>query len=170
MPSNLSKTESETLKWYGTDDGYDHVQTYLATGDLKSYKFDKTELNGKITAMDSTFSKASLPENALVYRGMRENVAKNFLSATNGDIIEAKTFLSTSTEKNVALDFAARSESGKRYVMELKVPKGAKAVSMKNHATFKEEKEILIGRGQKLKALGTREVGNVVFIQMELVK
>jgi hypothetical protein len=175
MPSEVKAS----LNWYAKTDGYISINSYLASGKMTKSDTNPTlkEVKDTISKMDEAFKNASIPQDATVYRGMSEQIASQFLAAKEGSIIQSKTFMSTSALIDVASDFASgraqtgssKSSNSKEYIMVLKIPKGTKALSMKNHAPrlLRGENEVLINRGTKLKAIGSSSEGNRVYIHME---
>jgi len=169
VPTGLSAADTKTLKWYSTDDGYSNMNKYLATGETKykSGEFSPKSLDKTVSKMDTAFKNAALKNDATVYRGLNENAAKQFLSAKKGDIIKSKTFLSTSSSKDIAMEFSKSTKTPKTYVMEVKLSKGTSAMSMKGKAHFDREKEVLVNRNTNLKMKGTRTEGSTTIIMME---
>ena len=169
IPMGLSSTDVKTLKWYSTDDGYSNMNKYLATDETKykSGEFSAKSLDKTVSKMDNAFKNAALKKDTTVYRGLNENAAKQFLSAKRGDVIKSKTFLSTSTNKDIAQEFSKSTKTPKTYVMEVKLSKGTPAMSMKGKAQFAREKEVLVNRNTNLKMKGTRTEGSTTIIMME---
>lgn len=169
VPVGLSAVDTKTLKWYSTDSGYNNLNKYLATGETiyKSGEFSSKSLDKTVAKMDNAFKNAKLKNPTTVYRGLNEKAAQQFLSSKKGDIIRSKTFMSTSTNKDIALEFSKSMKTPKTYVMEVKLSKGTKAMSMKGKAHFDREKEILVNRNTSLKMKGTRTEGSTTIIMME---
>ncbi len=106
--------------------------------------------------MDKAFARASTVEPMTVYRGIGPEFAKQLkpgVSFTDGG------FTSTTSSRDIAEGYSTFGGSGGA-VMEVRVPKGAKAISLKDTSAFggktsvaKSEEEILLNRGGKYRVV-----------------
>lgn len=114
---------------------------------------------------------APLKGEEIVYRGLRPS--KDMEKALVKDaILEDKGFMSTSKDREVAKNFG-------NYVMAIRVPKGTKALQVEDYihtVAAKNEKELLLGRGTKLKITHVRQesgglfgMGKKVYIEARVV-
>ena len=111
----------------------------------KSLRGGSSVSNKTIDGLDSAFAKASTKEPITVYRGIRGDFADNL---TVGTSFKDKGFASTSTERKTASAFAGKDDDGSSTVLQIRVPKGSKAISMEGeHAKRLNQKEIVLNRG-----------------------
>jgi hypothetical protein len=164
----MSPEEEEALNKY-TGSLFTPINQYLANGKITdtSHGWKEDEVKASIEHIDNVFEdNASLTAPATVYRGISSRVAQLYISqgATDpGSEIENKTFLSTSVNKDQAAFFS------KGYMMEISLPKGSSALSMKG-VGIDEEEEILVNRGTTFISKGTRKEGNTTIFMMEAKK
>jgi len=122
---------------------------------LRSGKGVPKEHKKDVEQMDKLFEKASTKEDMTVFRGISD---KSFLDKLKpGDSWQDKSFSSTTSSEAEAKNFARGDNSA---IMEIRVPKGSKAVSVKDISQFPNEEEVVMNRGGKFKVVevikGTR--------------
>lgn len=126
-------------------------------------------IQGEVAALDRVFSAARPTEKPMVvYRGMR-----GFLPArvTPGTVLKDKAYMSTTTSKQVARDFAETGADHAPRIVEITVPAGERAVSFEQymgnlgHPETDEEHEVLLPRGRQLRVTGLE--GNVIKAVLE---
>jgi ADP-ribosyltransferase exoenzyme len=105
--------------------------------------------------IDQAFSKAKTTEPIEVYRGLGNSV--RYANLKPGESFKDEGFVSTSTDKDTAFNFARGEEET---VMHIQVPKGSKAISVDALSVFKKggyatrsENEILLNRGASYKVI-----------------
>lgn len=103
-----------------------------------------------VERMDRAFARASTKEPMTVYRGISKDFSDKLLE---GATFKDPGFSSSTSNKNTAEAFSHFSGS-KGAVMEIRVPKGSKAISLENISAFggatsnaSSEGEILLNRG-----------------------
>lgn len=146
----MSPREVEAMKNY-SGAMYQDLNSRLRKGKGAS-KGDAEDLK----QMDKVFERASTKEPINVYRGVSpEMVAKLKPGATFTD----GGFSSTTASRDIAEGYSSFGGPGGA-VMEIKVPKGSKAVSLKDTSSFggsssstRSEEEILLNRGGKFKVV-----------------
>lgn len=144
--SSFSDAEKSAIKAYSSDKGMIPAYKEINTG-LRSDSEVPDEHKQTVADLDAAFSTAIAKESFKVYRGVSVEFAEKL---SKGKAFVDKAFSSTTSDKNIAKEF-----SGKRgVVMEISVPKGAKALSLKDVSQYPEEKEVLLNRGGKYKVKG----------------
>jgi hypothetical protein len=120
---------------------------------------EREEVNSYISQMDGVMKQAAFPEETIVYSGLGKR-ASAFLdemcppkTCGEGNEFELKGFTSTSIDKKVTEMF------GSGIILEIKVPVGAKALSLEPISTFPHEKEVLLNRGSKFKVMKSEMIG-----------
>lgn len=115
--------------------------------------------------MDAVFAKSSTKEPMTVYRGVSPDVAAKM---QKGSSFKDGAFVSTTSDKSTAQSFAR----GGGAVMEVRVPKGSKAVSVRDVSQFgKSEQEILLNRGGNYRVVdvkkATRTRPQTIVVELE---
>jgi hypothetical protein len=169
----LTGAQKSAMEYY-SQEGYGPINEFLATGKIAPDEISgisTAQANKYIKTMDGAFSKASMKENAVVHRGISKRVADHLLNegmAAKGMTMTSKTYMSTSTSRAVADKFTKES-GGMRYQMEVRLPRGTKAMSAKTFTAVHSEKEILVARNTKMKSLGVKTSGKTVTFVMEAI-
>lgn len=146
--SSLSFTARE-IEAFGNYTGamYKTVNPRLRAG--KSVSSDDKE---DLAIMDKAFAKASLSQAVTVYRGLAPEIASKL---TVGSSFKDGGFTSTSTDKDIGRMYTNIGGGGSA-LMEIRVPKGAKAISVKSASQFTKENEILLNRGSSFRVVGEK--------------
>jgi hypothetical protein len=169
----LTSAQKNAMEYY-SQEGYGPINELLATGKIAPDEISgisTTQANKYIKTMDSAFSKASTKEDAIVHREISKRVADSLLHegmAAKGTVMTSKTYMSTSTSRAVADKFT-KEFGGMRYQMEVRLPRGTKAMSAKTFTNVHNEKEILVARNTKMKSLGVKTHGKTVTFVMEAI-
>lgn len=146
-------------------DAYVEINHALRQGaDLANSRSSMDKITHRmIQALDGIMEKASTPEEATVYRGYGSSMLKSSEEVMKrafggelpkiGEVYEEKGFLSTSTDKSVAKNFAQVGTNPMKakpgFTLELKLPKGSKAI--RTDAVRKDEAEVLVHRGARFR-------------------
>ena len=109
-----------------------------------------------IGRLDSVMKKSRTTEDMIAYRGISSSI---FKSTEIGTEIIDEGFGSTTTKLSIAKRFAESSAyqqsknnpDSSALIMEIRIPKGSRAVSMRKFTTYKTEDEILIDKKAKYK-------------------
>lgn len=146
---DLTKEERSSLYSY-TGSAYNSINSYLRR-QIQDVDYSTKE---KIKNIDSAFSKSSVKKSFVTYRGMNltGELKDLWFNSKPGDTIGDKGFVSTTTNPN-------KSFSG-NIKLEIVVPKGSKAISVKSLSMFEHEDEILLNRGGKFKVIKNERSGN----------
>lgn len=172
FPDNLSEAMLDAYKQHE----YIPLNRYLRAG-YEGYKqsigpwpaSSEKSIQGEVAALDRVFSAAQpTTKHMVVYRGMR-----GFLPArvTPGTVLKDQAYMSTTTSKQVARDFAEAGGDHAPRIVEITVPPGERAVSFEQylgnfgHPQTDEEHEVLLPRGRQLRVTGMH--GNVVEAVLE---
>lgn len=119
---------------------------------LRQGKPPSREDKKDVEEMDKVFASSSSSADVVVYRGVSSEAVEKMVP---GSTFVDGGFVSTSSSKQTASNFARGDGSA---VMEIRVPKGSKAVSLINNGAFsKAEKEVLLNRGGKFKVVSFKK-------------
>ena len=136
------------LKYY-SDDGYKDINAQLRNGKIS--KFSEKIINTIDSLMENTKKDMVLKTNPKLYRGAEIPEITKALEAgkdITGFVFKENGYVSTSTDVKIAKDFVY---SNKTAIFVINVPKGTEAIDMKKISRYKDENEILLGRGKKFK-------------------
>lgn len=155
--------ESEVIRLY-TEGMARYFNFVLRSGDLSDMRRTGPNMVGKDYLDDlKTIERMMVPldRDAVVYRGIN---AKNIirggrpaLSKAKGNVYTDKGFMSTTVERNNAVlgqgtgANAKTNPSAFDTVLELRVPKGVKALYTGKHSAHSFEKEMILQRGLKFR-------------------
>ena len=103
----------------------------------KTYKYQIEHCSNALKRNKSTKS-------IVTYRGIKKELMEKLSGLDAGDIITDDGFVSTSTSKKVADDFAIKYQGG--YIMTILIPKGSQAASVKSLSNYPKENEVLINK------------------------
>lgn len=158
---DIGPEQRESLKDY-TGIDYIAINDYLF-GDSKVkeyYKKNHPEIVKKVGDIDRIMEKALLLDDLTVHRGippaawsMMQKVPGLF---EEGTIFEYPGFMSTSSDFDSARAFGEWI-GNKKMMVEIRVPRGSKAFSVKSVSEVPDESEILINRGVKIKIIGVKD-------------
>ena len=129
---------------------YENKASSLAERDQKALK-----------QIEQTFKEAApLEKDIKVYRGAQFS-PEQLNKVLKTKRIESPAFVSTSTDESTANDFSVRNKGAgiRNVLMNITVPKGAKAINMQNVSLAPEEYEVLLNKGSKFKvsSVGTKK-------------
>ncbi len=168
----LTAGETNAISYY-KNKNFAKVNTGLRSGaDLDSAT--KEVVSGLDSAIDK---QAGSTKAATLYRGIKsqklaDQARKNPASLV-GKTVTDNGFMSTSTETGAAKHFAGNSfgASKSAVIMQIKAPKGTKALSMDGYTKSKNvftENEMLLKRGSSIKITKVSEWSGAVLIEGEL--
>jgi len=148
MPLILTDAEKDHVKTY-TDDAYYPINKALIKGHAYSDYFNVRK------HLDHIMSKHKVKKQFHVFTGLKVDPAKEFKKNSDSTTFRHPAFMSTSTTKRVASEFARNvpnkdEGTSERHVLKLHVPEGAHAMSVKDHTTYNDENEILLHRGHHI--------------------
>ncbi len=130
---SLTTSEADAIRSYASM-GYLDVNQYL-----RGYT-DTTKSQDEIDQLDSALSRAKFPVDAVVYRGVSDNIPFEV-----GTTIEDKGFTSTSLHESVAAKGAV--------IAEIRLPAGARAAYIAPLSGRVSEDEVLINRGARFQVV-----------------
>ena len=117
-----------------------------------------------INELDAALAKIEVPEDIIVYRGVRPGSPLHFDSSpTVGEVLREPGYTSTSIDRGVSDGFTY--DGGQ--LVEIVVPKGSHAAYVEPFSQAFGQDELLIHRDADLRVLGVSSRGNVV---LELVR
>ncbi len=167
-PPELTKEESDAVEEY-CGPGFMSINKAL-----RGKEKITPEVQEKVKLLDSAMDKFPLKDNITVFRGIKST---KFLGPTPtekklvGSIISDKGFTSTSMNTQTAAQFAM-SNRNEGVSMKIHVPKGAKALNIRDHIftdTAFEEHEVLLHRDSKMRITSAKQKGNGFEITAEVI-
>lgn len=152
--------------WFSTNDNT-HLErrksfdaqlgTPKHTSEIKKYMKNSKPVNSALLSgqdhpdvehIDRFIESNRLPTKLHVYSALGRNTHKTLI-----DQESSPAYLSSSPLKDVAKDYAVKSDDGHHHIAHIELPANASAVHLGGH-----ENEVLIGRNQKLQYQGTRTI------------
>lgn len=128
-----------------------------------------------IDLIDQALQQASLPEDMILYRGVRPDIWEIMKAdpgyATPGDEVIQKGFLSSTHNRARAWKYASEKakDADEIATIEILAPKGTQAISIEANSYSPDDKEILINRNTKFKVIEARKDGNVMRLIWEVL-
>lgn len=124
------------------------------------------EMQVKVDELDRVLNSASLPEATTVHRGVGSLGVKVYSEQGlgKGSIFTEAGFMSTSADAGVARDFAQVSRNN--MVMEIRAPKGAKALNISRFSDNPGEREVLFARGTRMKVVSFSKSRNLLVVEV----
>ena len=148
IAQRLSKVELAAVE------DYQHIGYQEINKQLRQGKVGKART--KIAKLDSALAKMRLPENVMLYRGVRDPDAALLTRLTQvGEVYSDRGFTSTSLRYDFAKKWASKGTAKERLVLEVYAPKGTPAVSNLN-SPHSEEYEVLLPREARFRIIGSR--------------
>lgn len=108
--------------------------------------------NAKIQFCSDALKRNKSTKSIITYRGIKRELMVKLSGLDAGDIITDDGFVSTSTSKKVANDFAIKYQGG--YVMTILIPKGSQAASVKSLSDYPKENEVLVNKKARFEVKG----------------
>lgn len=103
----------------------------------------ESQANYWIEDLKDIFRKFETTENMKTYRGLASEYFDEIKDTLKvGDVLEDQGFVSTSTDETVCSRFGS-------YIMEVLIPKGSQATSVKHISGVSDEDEVLLNAGSK---------------------
>lgn len=120
--------------------------------------------------LHNVVSNSKMGEDVKVYSGISHSPSFAGINSKIGEIFETKMYTSASLKKSVAKEFAGFDEYGKEILLEINVPKDAKALYLGDNSHLKNDKELIINRNSSFKVLKREEKGGTIKMEVELLK
>jgi hypothetical protein len=142
----VDKGEAASIKHY-TAEGFKSINW-----GLRGIRQHTPASSAHLAELDRVMSRASLPEAMTVHRGVGGNGLKEIQKAglKKGALIPDAGFLSTSKSAGVGKSFQNSSDN---IMLEIRLPKGARAIDVGRLSDNPGEQEVLIDRNSKLKVV-----------------
>jgi thioredoxin reductase len=146
--------KQELDQWTG--DGFEVVNGFLRgtkkpPGNPIGDRYYRAATESHVKWLDSIFTKASLPEPVTVYRGVSLSSWQR-MNLQVGSTFSDAGFMSTSLRLGIANRNIGETEN--LGILEIRLPKGAKAIAVNGHAgVFENEAEVLVNRNAKFKVV-----------------
>lgn len=155
----LSASERKAVASYTAHDYkktpvYEQINNGLRTGKVQD-KFKPT-----VNALDAAIAKSVIPEDMVLYRKVRFEDAGKAPQFSEGDVLQDQSYASTTTEWSTAHDFQ-RFGAKAEYVIRIAAPKGTPGLAITKDLSGQKsqsEKEIILGRGLRMKVVKVEEV------------
>lgn len=156
--ASWNKSEKMAMQQY-TGWVYKPINKQMRHENEADLPFDQRNI---VHDLQTGLAKSSLPDDLMVYRGLGFTASQTILrqmginspSEAVGHGFMDRAFGSSSLDSSIAESFASHN-----IVMELKLPKGTKAVVTGENSNIPEENEIIIQRGARYKITGYRHDG-----------
>lgn len=120
--------------------------------------------------LHNVVSNSKMGEDVKVYSGISHSPSFAGINSKIGEIFETKMYTSASLKKSVAKEFAGFDEYGKEILLEINIPKDAKALYLGDNSHLKNDKELIINRNSSFKVLKREEKGGTIKMEVELLK
>lgn len=146
----------------------DAITTYtgasytLINGNLRGEKqsfAESAQAQQLISRIDAGMKHAKVGQDTYVMRGLGRTVTEKLRTANVGMVLHESGYGSSSTKFQVARDFSKTFSDDDGYrvypVMQIKVPKGLRALSVQSISNVASEDEILLPRRTKMRLDGT---------------
>ena len=157
-PKNLSVDEKNAIYWYGGGHFRDINKSLRNEQEL-------TGLNKEIVDnLDSIFNRSKLNHETTVYKGVDPKTMEALKSQPS---FVDKAFVSTSSDFDTAKGFSWGNGSG---VLEIEIPKGAKAFSTIEHGSSSYENESLLNRNSSFKVTGNKIIDGKPVLQLKMIQ
>ena len=112
-----------------------------------------------IAGLDSMMAHATVNETIITARGLGNTVRKQLENAAPGTVFGEPGYGSSSTSLSIARSFAKKytRDDGREVipVLQVQIPKGMRAMSVRGHSSVSSEDEILLPRNTKMRLDGT---------------
>ena len=161
LPGDITKVEMESLLMYqGTY--YREINDH--------FRFDKAITPSALKAsqrVDNVIARSATNGRIPVYRGIGLNDELKI-----GQILEENAYMSTSSSRTIATEFAAVSNKTHRYVLEFEIPNGYHSVYMDKvlgERSQYDEAEYLLGRGRRVIIKGMKQDGDITKVKAALI-
>jgi phage-related protein (TIGR01555 family) len=177
MSEKTSQEENMSIATYG---GFGHFDiAKMLTGKEKLVREgDREKAKKDIAHIDAAIDKSTLAEDTTVFRGMygaSEWAAKG--ESAVGTSFDVSTYWSTSADKDIAKGFTSKGGNAKNpdkdaVMFEMKLKSGQKALDVSEikdptGEKTRNEKEMLLPRGQKFKVTGFRKENGIPVYTVE---
>lgn len=168
--NSLTETHKKALHNYTKESGNINDFLHRNHHDEKMMSGDRSYYSDKVKKIDAAFTNANahIDKPVAVYTGLPESphrIIEKEKQRTDSDpehvLAHLPAYTSTSTKFGIAAGFTRPDEnhdfdaSGKRLtsgnILKINVPKGHPAISVSHLSRFKDEKEVLLHRGTRLK-------------------
>ena len=161
LPGGITKVEMESLLMYqGTY--YREINDH--------FRFGKAITPGALKAsqrVDNVIARSATNGRIPVYRGIGLNDELKV-----GQILEESAYMSTSSSRTIATEFAAVSSKTHRYVLEFEIPNGYHSVYMDKvlgERSQYDEAEYLLGRGRRVIIKSMEQDGDITKVKAALI-
>lgn len=161
LPGGITKVEMESLLMYqGTY--YREINNH--------FRFGKAITPSALKAsqrVDNVIARSATNGRIPVYRGIGLNDELKV-----GQILEESAYMSTSSSRTIATEFAAVSSKTHRYVLEFEIPNGYHSAYMDKalgERSQYDEAEYLLGRGRRVIIEGMEQDGDITKVKAALV-
>lgn len=148
-----SPSELEALKNYKND-----PKIYESINRACRFRNNDKLSQRYIQEIDSAMTKSKVKKDTFLYRGIALPGLAQSAQKTIGKALDVKSYQSTSTDPNVASDFALdNSHIADPVLLKIKTPKGTRAINMEDFADYSkvgDENEVLLDKNLKIVVTG----------------
>lgn len=147
----LSGDEQDSIEHY-TSSGYKHINKFIFGKRLRRPEQFQNDPEAQTYAdytrhLDSVLARSTVPQDVIVHRGL-SNSAWKFIEphvAEGQTTILDHGFISTSTRAKIA-----QGAFGEGTLVQIRLPKGAKGLSVQRFSSHSHEHEVLLPRNTKI--------------------
>lgn len=163
---DLTEQQHVILKDY-KEGGYRQINDFLRGAYVRETLV--APLKEDVSIIDDAIAQQSLHSDVSLYRGIHHEPLAINAEKLIGKTVEVASFQSTTVDKKVALEFAGVGKGA--VIFKISVPKGTPAIDMSKFETSNNvnEKEILLGRGGRVRITGVDRTSRVPVVSGEWV-
>lgn len=149
----VNKTSMKTPANFYVQSGNDIINQHLRTGKAVSAK--------DLKMLDTLTTSERTRKDMALYRGQwdpKTELGVDFRSAKIGDVFDDPAFLSTTTSRDIAEQFAGVAGPGTpRAIIKIQVPEGTAVSRISRSTGLANEFEVLLSRGNKFEILAIKK-------------
>lgn len=143
MQRGFTDDERAAIHEY-TNQGYAAINESLRAGTSRNNR--PKGMNQTIDELDTMTYESSLPKSVKTYRAASPRTMEMLKSKKNGDLIWDEGFTSVSSSKTSVKEFIRKERGNSADIIEVHLPKGARATPIAKLSSHGEENEILVAR------------------------
>lgn len=139
----ISDEEKTSIEYY-SDSGYAALNQQLRDNMERSKR--GRGVNDTIDKLDEVLAEVAIPKSIIAYRTASPRTADMLTNMKNGDLLWDEGYTSVSATEQSVQKFIKSDRGGVGAVIEVHLPKGAKALPIAHLSTRPNENEILVAR------------------------
>lgn len=176
--ANMNDAEKAAIRDYASN-GYIDINKFLSDSNYIC-SINPEEVKAKISILDDILNHSPLNKNCILYRGtVEKEIFGQSLSGLSADmikekfensVIEYKSFISTSCDKDVPLDFILNKTSNP-VLMQIEAPGSINGIFFGDVSPAPQEQEVLLEREifLKIESINTNYNKNFCFVEARII-